>query len=111
MEHALVIPIANEDSDNNSLNLMGIDSQTQSEDEPSPVNSPQSSQSPQFNSDGSTEVQDDSPIGKKRATTSVVWNHFKRVNLDGDWKAICNYCSQKLIGKCSDGTSHLRKHF
>ena len=57
---------------------------------------------------GTTEAQD---IGTNRKLTSVVWNHFKREKIDGEWKAICNYCRKKLSGKDSHGTKHLHDHY
>lgn len=48
---------------------------------------------------------------RRRKQTSDVWNHFKRQNIDGNWKAICNYCGSKLLGETKQGTSHLRSHF
>ena len=57
---------------------------------------------------GTTDAQD---IGTNRKLTSVVWNHFKREKIDGEWKAICNYCRKKLSGKGSHGTTHLHDHY
>ncbi|KAL4574899.1 hypothetical protein LXL04_021739 [Taraxacum kok-saghyz] len=57
---------------------------------------------------GTAEAQD---IGTNRKLTSVVWNHFKREKIDGEWKAICNYCRKKLSGKDSHGTTHLHDHY
>ncbi|KAL4568105.1 hypothetical protein LXL04_023706 [Taraxacum kok-saghyz] len=57
---------------------------------------------------GTAEAQD---IGTHRKLTSVVWNHFKREKIDGEWKAICNYCRKKLSGKGSHGTTHLHDHY
>ncbi|WOL13353.1 zinc finger BED domain-containing protein RICESLEEPER 3-like [Canna indica] len=47
----------------------------------------------------------------KRKLTSPVWNHFKRQQIDGKWKAICNYYNGKLLGELKQGTSHLSSHF
>lgn len=46
-----------------------------------------------------------------RRQTSVVWNHFKRQKINGEWKAVCNYCGRKLLGDPRQGTSHLTNHF
>ncbi|KAF7827285.1 zinc finger BED domain-containing protein RICESLEEPER 2-like [Senna tora] len=37
-------------------------------------------------------------VGHKRKS-SVVWNHFKKVKINGEEKAECNYCSKKLTAK------------
>lgn len=49
--------------------------------------------------------------GGKRKKTSVVWNHFKRKTINGEVKAICNYCKKALAGRRSDGTNHLGRHY
>jgi hypothetical protein len=46
----------------------------------------------------------------KRKTTSVVWNHYKRIKVDGKPKAKCNYCQKNLLGDPKQGTSHLHDH-
>ena len=42
---------------------------------------------------------------------SVVWQHFKKVKIDGVWKAVCNYCTKKLLGESKSGTKHLHDHY
>ncbi|KAL8525127.1 hypothetical protein ACS0TY_014663 [Phlomoides rotata] len=37
-------------------------------------------------------------LGKKGGLTSVVWNHFKRQQIKGKWKAECNFC-KKTTGR------------
>ncbi|KAF7812893.1 putative AC transposase [Senna tora] len=37
-------------------------------------------------------------VGHKRKSL-VVWNHFKKVKINGEDKAECNYCSKKLTAK------------
>ncbi|KAJ1376081.1 Zinc finger, BED-type, partial [Sesbania bispinosa] len=49
--------------------------------------------------------------GKKRKIISVVWNHFKKKTINGEEKAICNYCNKQMTGRRSDGTNHLRRHY
>jgi hypothetical protein len=48
---------------------------------------------------------------RKRKLTSLVWNHFEEVFVDGERKGKCNYCG-KLI--CADGikngTSAMGRH-
>jgi hypothetical protein len=46
----------------------------------------------------------------KRKTTSVVWNHYKIIKVDGKPKAKCNYCQKNLLGDPKQGTSHLHDH-
>ena len=36
--------------------------------------------------------------GTKRRTTSDVWNHFKKKNIDGKVKAQCNYYGRLMAG-------------
>ena len=50
-------------------------------------------------------------VGQKRKLTSVVWNHFKKLKVNGVDKAECNYCKKRLTGRSSDGTNHLHIHF
>ena len=42
---------------------------------------------------------------------SVVWQHFKKVKIDGVWKAVCNYCTKKLLGESKSGTKHLHNQY
>ncbi|XP_077249073.1 zinc finger BED domain-containing protein RICESLEEPER 1-like [Tasmannia lanceolata] len=42
---------------------------------------------------------------------SVVWQHFKKVKVDGKDKVECNYCSRKLVGGAKNGTKHLHDHY
>ncbi|KAF7833130.1 zinc finger BED domain-containing protein RICESLEEPER 2-like [Senna tora] len=47
---------------------------------------------------------EDANVGQKRKT-SVVWNHFKKLKVNGDDKSECNYCKKRLIAKSNDGTN------
>ncbi|PNX75230.1 HAT family dimerization domain-containing protein [Trifolium pratense] len=47
----------------------------------------------------------------KKRKSSAVWNHFKRKVVNGNEKAICNYCSKHLTGRRTDGTNHLNQHY
>lgn len=35
--------------------------------------------------------------GHSRKLTSVVWNHFDRKLIGGEWKVVCKYCRGKLL--------------
>ncbi|KAE8733017.1 hypothetical protein F3Y22_tig00001644pilonHSYRG00324 [Hibiscus syriacus] len=57
---------------------------------------------------------DDSNVGtnsRKRKLTSVVWNHFEKVNVNGEDKAKCRYCKKKLGANSKNGTRHWHDHF
>ncbi|KAJ0099602.1 hypothetical protein Patl1_20043 [Pistacia atlantica] len=43
-------------------------------------------------------------------TKSVVWQHFKKIKVDGKDKAECNYCRKQLAGGSKNGTRHLHAH-
>ncbi|PWA48297.1 hypothetical protein CTI12_AA441370 [Artemisia annua] len=47
----------------------------------------------------------------KRKLRSSAWNHFKKIKVNGEEKAECNYCQSKLVAKSSSGTRHLLDHF
>lgn len=48
-------------------------------------------------------------IGKGRLR-SKVWNHFTKVQVNGEDKAQCHYCKKYLGGKSCNGTKHLHDH-
>ena len=48
--------------------------------------------------------------GKKRQTTSSIWNDFTKIRVDGVPKAKCNHCKKVYLNRSKDGTSHLRAH-
>ena len=57
--------------------------------------------------EGSTSAQSSSGV-----LISDVWNHFKRYkDADGEYQAVCNYCSKVLTRHYSSGTTHLKNHF
>lgn len=85
---------------------IGFDSTSQSESGPSPDCTPKARESEVQIDENNDKVQ----VGGKRQV-SAVWNHFKKTNINEQWKAICNYCGKKLSAKTSDGTSHLHKHY
>nr|GEV47559.1 zinc finger BED domain-containing protein RICESLEEPER 3-like [Tanacetum cinerariifolium] len=49
-------------------------------------------------------------VGRKRKLTSHCWNHFKKIKVNGEWKADCNYCHKRLAGSSKHGTKHLNDH-
>ena len=74
-----------------------------------------------LNQEEGTEVQSSNPqidtTKKKRKTrlTSLVWDHFTKVNVPcprggTEEKAQCNYCKDLLSSKSSNGTGHLTRH-
>lgn len=74
-------------------------SQDQSQSQTNPLPSPEDSDIYEVTEDG------------KRKKVSVVWNHFKRKTVNGEDKAMCNYCNKLLSGRRTDGTHHLHKHY
>ncbi|KAH7849552.1 hypothetical protein Vadar_019524 [Vaccinium darrowii] len=52
--------------------------------------------------------EDNSPEAKLR---SKYWAHYKRVKINGEWKACCKYCPAKISRKTENGTSHLQQHY
>ena len=45
---------------------------------------------------------------KRRRLVSEVWNDFKRVEVDGEHRAICNHCLKHFSGSSKSGTTHLK---
>ncbi|KAH6804523.1 hypothetical protein C2S51_032770 [Perilla frutescens var. frutescens] len=43
--------------------------------------------------------------------TSIVWQHFEKQKINGEDKAVCNYCEKKLVGSSKNGTKHLHENF
>lgn len=50
-------------------------------------------------------------VGSKRGTRSAAWGHFKKVKVNDELKAECNYCKKQLVGDSKKGTNHLLKHY
>jgi len=48
-------------------------------------------------------------IGSSRCR-SKVWDHFTKLNVNGEDKAQCHYCKKFLGGKSTNGTKHLLHH-
>ncbi|KAL0427300.1 UNVERIFIED_CONTAM: Zinc finger BED domain-containing protein RICESLEEPER 3 [Sesamum latifolium] len=57
------------------------------------------------------EIQETSQDNSKRKRTSVAWNHFKRIKIDGIQFTECNYCKSLLKAPTDYGTTHLHKHY
>ncbi|XP_057990192.1 zinc finger BED domain-containing protein RICESLEEPER 1 [Hevea brasiliensis] len=51
-----------------------------------------------------------SQLGKKRKLTSSVWDHFGRVNCNGNDWAICHHCKSRLKANSKNGTKSLHNH-
>jgi hypothetical protein len=51
-----------------------------------------------------------SPPRVKRKLTSVVWNEFNKVLVNGELKVECVWCHVLLGGDPKNGTSHLHAH-
>jgi hypothetical protein len=58
------------------------------------------------------EIDDDVAVGSKRKTKlkSKVWDEFDRIEINGVWKAKCNWRKKLLGGNTKNGTNHLRGH-
>lgn len=54
-------------------------------------------------------LEDEAKVGEKRLR-SVVWQHFKKINVEGVDKAECNYCKKLLGAQRRNGTKHLHEH-
>lgn len=47
---------------------------------------------------------------KRRRLVSEVWNDFKRVEVDGECRALCTHCHKHFSGSSKSGTTHLKNH-
>ena len=56
------------------------------------------------------EIDDDVCVGSKRKLKSAVWLEFDRIQLNGVWKAKCQWCKKLLGGETRNGTKHLKNH-
>jgi hypothetical protein len=56
------------------------------------------------------EIEDDVVVGSKRKLKSAVWLEFDRIQLNGVWKAKCQWCKKLLGGETRNGTKHLKNH-
>ena len=59
---------------------------------------------------GSTSTTDGSLTCKKRKLTSIVWNEFEKVIIDGQDYAICKHCKSKLKADSKNETKNLHVH-
>nr|GMD94200.1 zinc finger BED domain-containing protein RICESLEEPER 2-like [Ipomoea batatas] len=88
----------------------GLDTNTPLET-PSPINSPKDPpvQNDELELPTDIATKCEVNIGDKRLK-SIVWQHFKKVKVDGLDKAECNYCKKLLGGQSKNGTKHLHDH-
>ena len=59
---------------------------------------------------GSNSTTDVTLLSRKRKLTSVVWNSFEKVIVDGQSYAICKHCNSRLKAESKNGTKHLHVH-
>ncbi|XP_021984938.1 zinc finger BED domain-containing protein RICESLEEPER 3-like [Helianthus annuus] len=69
------------------------------------TNTNQSQEQDQHTHEGAKET-----VDRKRKLTSPAWEHFKKIKVNGEEKAECNYCNTKLGAKSKNGTKHLLFH-
>ena len=56
------------------------------------------------------QIDDDVRVGSKRKLKSEVWLEFDRIEVNGVWKAKCQWCKKLLPGETRNGTNSLKKH-
>lgn len=62
-------------------------------------------------SDKSADVRDDTPASSNVGMfKSIIWEHFNRIDVNKERKAICKLCKMKLVAQPKDGTRHLDDH-
>ncbi|KAK9671354.1 hypothetical protein RND81_12G024200 [Saponaria officinalis] len=49
-------------------------------------------------------------VRKGRMPKSMVWDHFQKLQVNGETKAKCLHCNILMSGKSTNGTSHLKDH-
>ena len=59
---------------------------------------------------GSNSITGVTLLSRKRKLTSVVWNSFEKVIVDGQNYAICKHCNSILKAGSKNGTKHLHVH-
>ncbi|KAF6983098.1 hypothetical protein CFC21_001382 [Triticum aestivum] len=60
--------------------------------------------------DGQEEEVEEVNEAGKRKLTSKVWLEMKKMRINGQWKAKCNYCHKELAPGPRAGTKHLASH-
>ena len=55
------------------------------------------------------EVEEVNEAGKRKLT-SKVWLEMKKMRINGEWKAKCNWCHKTLTAGSWNGTKHLKLH-
>ena len=58
--------------------------------------------------DEAEEVHPHQPSSRK--LTSKVWLDMKKIKINGEWKAKCNWCHKTLTAGSRNGTKHLKLH-
>lgn len=88
-------------------------SQTSSPNSESPQSPTIPSEENQSNTSSSpiNSIQVEADDGGRSKLKSIMWNHYKRIEVDGVYKAVCHYCSKSLGGETKNGTKHLHDHF
>ncbi|XP_073366874.1 zinc finger BED domain-containing protein RICESLEEPER 2-like [Aegilops tauschii subsp. strangulata] len=56
------------------------------------------------------DVEEVEVLPSKRKLTSKVWLEMKKMRINGEWKAKCNWCHKVLTAGSKNGTKHLRLH-
>ncbi|KAM3313023.1 hypothetical protein ACQJBY_032631 [Aegilops geniculata] len=56
------------------------------------------------------DVEEVEVLPSKRKLTSKVWLEMKKMRINGEWKAKCNWCHKVLTTGSRNGTKHLRLH-
>ncbi|KAI3747631.1 hypothetical protein L6452_10167 [Arctium lappa] len=92
-------------STSNPTTPLGSSQGVKDSNEPPPSNS-----TTQCETNPSDALDDGEKSGGKRKR-SVAWNHFKKLKVNGEDKAECNYCEKRLGANSKNGTKHLLDHF
>lgn len=59
---------------------------------------------------GETQEEEEYVEEESSKLRSSVWQHFNRLQVNGEWKAKCHYCFKLLGGNTRNGTKHLHCH-
>ncbi|KAF2301834.1 hypothetical protein GH714_029736 [Hevea brasiliensis] len=81
-----------------------------SPDNPVTPNNPTQTQLTVGNKNPTHSLPPTSQLGKKRKLTSSVWDHFDKINRNGDDFAIFHHCKSSLKANSKNGTKSLHNH-